>query len=243
MYSLRPAKTFVFIALAALVLPLFACATRDVPPPPDSITKEEAAASRFLGADYVKMAPVPNAPGMLAWRKPGVNPKQYTRMLLSTTVLWREQALVKESGVALEELADTALYFDVVLKRALAAVNFPIATAPGPHTLRIEAAITSVKASQPTMNTITSVTPFGILMTLGRKASGSADPTVGACTVEMRFSDAETGETLAIYADHKDGDKYDSANFRELGQAEKAMDEWAEMLRVGILKRWGPKQQ
>jgi len=242
MRSMRPAKPLILITLAALALALFACASRDVPPPPESLTVTEAQLTRFLGADYVKMTPVPGAPGRLAWRKPGLDPKQYTRVLLSPTVLWQEHGLAKESGVDPEELKALAGYFDTVLKKALTDIEFPLADAPGPRTLRIEAAITSVRASRPAMNTISSVLPVGILMSLGRAATGGKDPSVGACTIEIRFSDAATGEVLGLFADHKDGDKYDSANFSKLGQAEKAMDDWAQRLRQGILKNWGTRQ-
>jgi len=231
------------LALSVLTLFLCACASKDAVPSPQSLSPEEASITHFLGADYTKMTAVPGAPGRFAWRKPGLDPKYYTGVLLDPTVVWREDALAKDTGISIEELRALAKYFDTVLLKTMHTLEFPLKSTPGPRTMRLSAAITKVRGSRPVMNTISSVLPVGILMTMGRKAAGGTDPSVGSCTIEFRFSDAETGETLGVFADHKDGDKYDSANFSQLGQAEKAMDQWAEMLRVGILKNWGAKQQ
>jgi hypothetical protein len=220
----------------ALVLFLCACAAKDAPVP------GEAPAPHFLGAEYGKMTQVLGHKERFAWRNPSFDPKSYNAVLLDPTVVWQADAMAKQSGVSREELDAVAKYFDQVLKKTMVTIDFPLRDAPAPRTMRVSAAITKVKASNPTMNTISSVLPVGILMTLGRKAAGSADPNVGSCSIEVRFSDAVTGETLGLFADHKDGDKYDSANFHKTGQAEKAIDDWAEMLRAGILRNWGARQ-
>jgi Protein of unknown function (DUF3313). len=207
------------------------------------MTPEELAAKHFLGADYALMHPAPGAEGRMVWRKPGLDPKEYTSVLLDPTVVWQMEALAKDSGASPEELTALAKYFDDVLRKTLTSIEFPLTDVAKPRAMRISAAIVQVKTSRPALNTISSVLPVGIVMTLGRKAVGASDPSVGACTIELRFSDATTGETLGLFADHKVGDKYDTANFSKLGQTEKAMDQWAEMLRQGILKNWGTRQQ
>lgn len=237
-------RTIARLALPALLLLLCACAAKDQAPADPNMTPEQAAAAKhFLGAEYGRMTEVPGHPERLVWRKPGIDPKYYNAVLLDKTVIWRAEELAKQSGVKPEELAALGAYFDDVLKKTMQSIDFPLAAYPQPRVLRISAAVTQVKASNPTMNTISSVLPVGILITLGRKATGASDPNVGSCTMEMRFSDAQTGETVGLFADHKDGDKYDSANFHTLGQAEKAMDQWAQLLREGILKSWGVRQQ
>lgn len=228
----------------ALVLLLCACAAKDAPAVDPNLPPEQAAAAQhFLGAEYGKMTQVPGNTQRFAWRSPNFDPKNYSAVLLDPTVVWQADALAKQSGVSREELDAVAKHLDAVLLKTMQSIDFPIKEAPAPGTMRLSAAITRIKPSNPTRNTISSVLPVGMLITLGRKAAGSADPNVGSCTIEMRFSDAATGETLGLFSDHKDGDKYDSANFHKTGQAEKAVDEWAEMLRTGILKNWGVRQQ
>ncbi|SNR87947.1 Protein of unknown function [Humidesulfovibrio mexicanus] len=237
-------RTMARLALPALLLLLCACAAKDpAPADPNQTPEQAAAAQHFLGAEYAKMTQVPGHPERFAWRKPGIDPKHYNAVLLDKTVIWRMDELAKESGVKPEELTALAQHFDGVLVKTMQSIDFPLAAYPQPRVLRISAAVTQVKASNPTRNTISSVLPVGILITLGRKAAGSSDPNVGSCTMEFRFSDAQTGESIALFADHKDGDKYDSANFQALGQAEKAMDQWAEALREGILKNWGVRKE
>lgn len=230
---LRPVLILPALLLAALALA--ACASKPVP-------TGDPAVDHFLGAEYGKMTQVVGHPERFAWRNPAFNPKNYSAAILDPTVVWQKDALAAQSKVKPEELDALAKYFDQVLKKTMTGIDFPLRDTPAPRTMRVSAAITQVKASNPTMNTVSSVLPVGILMTLGRKAAGAADPNVGSCTIEVRFSDAQTGETLGLFADHKDGDKYDSANFHELGQAEKAMDQWAEMLRQGLLRNWGVRK-
>lgn len=220
----------------ALLLLVCACAAQNVP-------TGDPAVDHFLGAEYGKMTQVPGNTQRFAWRSPNFDPKNYSAVLLDPSVVWQADALARQSGVSREELDAVAKHLDAVLLKTMQSVGFPIKDAPAPRTLRLSAAITRIKPSNPTMNTISSVLPVGMLVTLGRKATGSADPNVGSCTIEMRFSDAATGETLGLFSDHKDGGKYDSANFHKTGQTEKAMDEWAEMLRTGILRNWGVRQQ
>lgn len=228
----------------ALVLLLCACASKDAMPVDPNMTPAQAAASRhFLGAEYGKMTQVVGNKERFAWRSPSFDPKNYSAVILDPTVVWNADALAEQSGVSPEELAAVAKHLDAVLLKTMQSIDFPIKSAAAPRTMRLSAAITQIKPSNPTRNTISSVLPVGMLITLGRKAVGGSDPNVGSCTIEMRFSDAATGETLGLFSDHKDGNKYDTANFHKTGQADKAVDEWAELLRTGILRNWGVRQQ
>lgn len=221
--------------LSALLLLLSACAAKEIP-------TGDPAVDHFLGAEYGKMTQVVGHPERMAWRKPGLDPRQYTAVLLDKTVIWRADELARTSGANPDELAALAAYFDGVLKKTMEGMEFPLATEAKPRVMRISAAVVKIKTSNPTRNTISSVLPIGILIGAVDKAATGTYPNVGSCTIEVRFSDAATGESIGLFSDHKDGDKYDSANFSKLGQAEKAMDQWAEMLRQGILKNWGARQ-
>lgn len=228
----------------ALLLLLCACAARDATPADPNMTPAEAAAAQhFLGAEFGKMTPVAGYKSRFAWRNPSFDPKNYRAVILDPTIIWQAEAVARQSGVSQEELDAVTAHLDAEILKAMQAIDFPVKDAAAPHTMRISAAITEVKASNPARNTISSVLPVGILISLGRKAVGGADPNVGSCSLEVRFSDAVTGETLGLFADHKDGDKYDSANFHKLGQVEKAEASWAEMLRTGVLRIWGARAE
>lgn len=222
------------LVLPALVLLLCACAAKGT-------AMDEPPAQHFLGAEFGKMTAVAGFKDRYSWRNPAFDPKRYSAVLIDPTVVWRADAMAADAGVSPQELDALAKHFDQVLKQTMQSIDFPLKDQPAPRTLRISAAITKVKASNPTMNTITSVLPVGILMTLGRKAVGSEDPNVGSCSVEIRFSDAMTGETLGLFADHREGDKYDSANFHALGQAQAAVDAWAAGMRTAVLRIWGER--
>jgi len=229
-------RQLVRLALPALLLLLFACAAK-------STSMDEGPSRHFLGADFGKMTAVAGFKERYNWRNPAFDPKNYSAVIIDPSVVWNAEAMAADAGVTTQELDAVAKHLDEVLLQTMQSIDFPVKSVAAPRTLRISAALTQVKASNPTMNTISSVLPVGILMTLGRKAVGSADPNVGSCSIEVRFSDAVTGETMGLFADHKDGDKYDSANFHKLGQAQEAVDKWSADLRAGILRVWGARQQ
>lgn len=244
-------RTLTSLVCLALLLLLCACAsqssTQAAGPSADQSGAPQASAQpapRFLGAETSIMQPV-TAPGyanVRSWRAPDFSPKDYSAIMLDPTIVWQAEAQAKGAGVKIEELNAVAGHFDEVLKKAMQAIEFPLRDQPGPRVLRVSAAITEARPSNPTMNTLTSVLPVGLLISLGTKAATGRDPNVGSCSIEMRFADAATGKTVALFSDHKEGDKYDRANFEKFGQAQKAEDEWAALMKDRILALWGARK-
>lgn len=199
------------------------------------------AESGFLGKEESLLASVKGHEPMRAWRNPDFNPKNYKAIIVDQVQVWNLDALAKDSGVKPEELKTLAGFFQNSLAKALTDIKFPLADKPGPGVLRISAAVTDVRPSNPVRNSITSVLPVGILLSLGERAAVGRDPNVGGCSVTIRFSDAASGKTMGLFSDDRQGDKYDSANFSETGQAEKAMTDWAALIQRRILTLWGSK--
>ncbi|WP_449242882.1 DUF3313 domain-containing protein [Desulfovibrio sp.] len=195
----------------------------------------------FLGAEESLLAPVKGHEPMRAWRNPDFNPKKYKAIIVDPVQVWNLDDMATESGIKPDELKALAGFFQNALAKALTDIKFPLADKPGPGVLRISAAVTNVRPSNPVRNSISSVLPVGILLSLGERAAIGRDPNVGGCSVAIRFSDAASGKTMGLFSDDRQGDKYDSANFSETGQAEKAMTDWAALIQRRILVLWGAK--
>lgn len=240
-----PATVRSLACLFALGLFFYACAAQTTPPSATATSGDKPAAeAHFLGADYAKLTPAAykDFKNLLYWKAQGYEPKYYTAVLLEPTVVWQAEEQARKTGVKLEELHAVARHFDEVLKKTMEELEFPLAKVPGPRVLRASAAITEARPGNPTLNTITSVLPISLLVSLGTKAATGHDPNVGSCSIEMRFADAGTGNTVAMLADHREGDKYDRANAERFGQVHKAEEAWAAMLRERILALWGARK-
>lgn len=237
------------LCLALLCLTLAACggkssAPKDQPAPPDQKSAPSTAtaeAQGFLGDEAALLQPVPEHKPMMLWRNPKFVPQNYKAILIDPVIVWHLTEQSDKSGIKPAELQALAAHFQDVLTKALTDIKFPLTDKPGPGVLRISSAITEVRPSNPVRNTISSVLPIGILISLGEKAAIGRDVNVGSCAVALRFSDADSDTTMGLFTDDRQGAKYSSENFSELGQAQKALDDWAAMIQKRILTLWGSK--
>ena len=225
------------IILAFLLLSLCACAGKGSGSAPDAFNP----ADHFLGADYARLQEIPELKGAQGWRKADFRPAKYSAMFIEPVVLWRVEDMVEESGLKREDLDLLAKYFHDVLTQVPDGTTLKLAAKPGPGVISVKAAVTEVEASSPVSNALTSVVPVGILLSAGKKMVTGQAMGVGRCSVEMRFVDSVTGETLSMFADTKVGKKYDSAGFTKTGQSEEAMNEWAALLKERIEVIWAKK--
>ncbi|EPR40502.1 Protein of unknown function DUF3313 [Desulfovibrio sp. X2] len=216
-------KSFAWLIVCALLL-ASACSSRQKPqPPPSSVAGME------------KVLDVKDGE---AWRKPGATLADYDRFILDPAQCRIPGYDPATASVPPDQLRILAEYFSRVLREAIPS-DYPLVTSPGPRTLRITPIITGVEPSNPVMNTITSVVPLGIVLSLAESAATGKASYVGSASVEIEFHDALSGELVGLYRGQKDGEKYDSSGFSETGVARKAFEEWAQLLRRRIFTARG----
>jgi len=98
--------------------------------------------------------------------------------------------------------------------------------------LRVTVAITEAEASNPAMDTITSLIPQTRLLT-GTKGivAGGKPGLVGAASVEAKVTDAQTGMLLLAGVDRRAGTKSIGGSTDEWGDVEEAYQYWADKFR------------
>jgi hypothetical protein len=220
------------ILAIALILFLGACAGK-------TTSSEMSPADHFLGNDYALLMPSPDLKGSLVWRNPAFSPQDYSAMYVEPVVLWNAEKMIKDSGLAQEDLDLLAKYYHDVLTQVPEGTKLTLAAQPGPGVISVRSAVTEVEASSPVSNALTSVVPVGILLSAGKQMATGQAMGVGKCTIEMMFVDSVSGEKIALFADTKVGKKYSSASFTKTGQTEEAMTEWAALLKERINALWG----
>lgn len=159
----------------------------------------------FLG-DYSMLRPGQEGEALLVYKNPKVDWKSYDKAMVDSVTIWRDKdsPLKEEWKADLQRLADYA--WDKIVKALMP--NYTIVSKSGPGVMRVTVAITEAEASNPTMDTISSVLPPARVLTGAKGVVGEEKPGfAGAASIEAKITDAQTGELLMAGVDRRAGTK------------------------------------
>lgn len=185
--------------------------------------------SGFLG-DYSQLTPGGDDRAALLFVKPGVDFRSYDKIMFErVVVMLSNDAESRQIDPALlKELTD---YYQQALFNAVKD-GYQIVDQPGPGVLWVRVAITDVKPSKPVANTLSSITPPGIVASLATKVSSDDNLGTGEAGTEFELLDAQTGERLAAAVDRRQGGK---GLFRgKWEDTKEAFDFWAKRFRTRL---------
>jgi Protein of unknown function (DUF3313) len=189
--------------------------------------------SGFLGDDYALLRPGEEDEALLVYRAPNANWAAYDKVKLDPVTIWtgEESAFEDFSQPDRQTLADT-LY--TMLHETLAQ-DYRMVDELGPGVLHVQTAITDAQASNPTMDTISSVVPQALLVSQAKGLVTGKPGFVGEASGEARVSDGQTGELLAAAVDRRVGGKsVTGAPTDSWDDARRAYRYWAEQFRYRL---------
>ncbi len=182
--------------------------------------------SGFLD-NYDQLKPGGDDRAALLYVKSGVDFRKYDALMFERVTIYLS-AEAENSGIdpaVMKELTD---YYQNALISA-AKDGYNVVDQPGPGVMRVRVAITDVKPSKPTANTLSSIIPVGMVVAATTKAVSDDNMGTGEAATEMEFLDAQSGERLAAAVDRRQGGK---AAFRGKWKDTKdAFDYWAKRFR------------
>jgi len=186
--------------------------------------------SGFL-IDYPVFEAGPKGGADLVYFKEGVNFSNYDKIMMDHVVFYfKDDAEYK--GIHADELNELAEAFHKAVADALGLV-YPLVDKPGPGVLRIRTAITDVVPSKPVLNTLSSIIPIGMAVTIVKRVTTGVHAAVGQATIEGELLDSQTNERLAAVIDRKAAEKYKLINgMSKWGHVKDAFDFWAKRLRA-----------
>jgi len=161
---------------------------------------------------------------------PKVDIKQYTKVLINPVLVYGYMELDKDELENHQKLANNAY---VYVMQALEK-DYRIVKAPEPGTLRIEMAIVNADSAKPVRNTFSTIVPVGIALSLVKYTATGKQAGVGEITVEMKITDASTGELLGAALDRRVGGKELSKLWSGWHNADDALKYWAKRLSFAI---------
>ncbi|GJL60898.1 MAG: lipoprotein [Nitrospirales bacterium] len=197
--------------------------------------------SGFL-TDYTSLRPSPDDSGAWSYRKPGVNFKGYTHIILDPLVIWPSQHS-EYGGVDTLTAWKLALAFHESMSRALAG-GYVIVEDPGPGVLRLRAALTDVLLERPAVSTPDQILPLAndLLIRASEKISGM-NALEGEAAIEIEILDTQSQERLVAYVEKRMSPEILLTQDKDsLGPVLEIFDYWGKKLRQRLDEERGLRE-
>lgn len=197
--------------------------------------------SGFLGDLDPKLHRGQEGEALLVYKHPTRSPEkaaQYKKILLDPVTVWRDRD-ERLNGVPREAMQRLADHFFNRLYLTLSE-DYEMVTQPGPHTMRVQVALTHVDASYPVMDVVSTAVPQLRLISKGKELATGKPAFVGEARIEAKPTDSETGEVLAAVVDRRVGGKTLTAeSFNSWGDVHDSMDFWATLAKFRLCQERG----
>ena len=196
--------------------------------------------SGFLG-DYSTLEPSPYLAKSLMYVVPGTDVSSYENVMVEPVRIFANNEQIKADSALLKE-ASTYLT-QRVSNKLDKNPNFNLVTEPQEKTLKIEFALTAVEAVHDDRKGYQYI-PVALVVSQAARASGAIDKNA-IVAMELRVSDASTGQILAKVMDSEAGEKVNiqekDLDFKHL---KPALDNWANRFsdRLDQMRKDGIKQ-
>ncbi len=128
-------------------------------------------------------------------------------------------------------------YADASIRKELEN-SYTFVTQPGMGVMRFRLAVTDAEGGNVVTDTISSVVPIGLAVSILKTAITGAGTGVGSCSIEFEAVDAVTGERLAAVVDKRIGDKFTGKfdKFSEWHAVKASFDYWSALLKTRLLE-------
>ena len=192
--------------------------------------------SGFLG-DYGQLQAGTGDQAAKVYFKPGVDFKQYNKLMFERIVVLLSDSADNRAidPTLMKEMTD---YYQNALFAAFKD-GYEIVDQPGPGVMRVRVAITELKPSNPTANTLSTIVPVGIVVSGATKATTGDNLGTGEAATEIELLDSVTGERLVAAVDKRQGGK---GVFRgKWEDTKEAFDYWAKRMRQRLDEMRGAK--
>ena len=195
--------------------------------------------SGFLG-DYSTLKPSPYLAKSLMYVVPGTDVSSYENVMVEPVRIFANNEQIKADSALLKEAS--AYLTQRVRSKLDKNPNLNLVTQPQDKTLKVEFAITAVEAAHDDRKGYQYI-PVALVVSQAARASGAIDKNA-IVAMELRVSDASTGQILAKVMDSESGEKVNikekDLNFQHL---KPALDNWADRFstRVDEMRKDGIK--
>ncbi len=169
------------------------------------------------------------------YANPSADFRKYDKIMLDPVLVMKDGVLDKDEMADYQKLANNAyVYLTKELEK-----DYRIVQSPEPGTLRIQAAIIDADSTKPVRNTLSTLMPIGIGISLVKYSATGKQSGVGEITSEMKITDAESGELLGAALDRRVGGKEISEMWSKWRNADDALQYWAKRMSFALCEARG----
>lgn len=191
----------------------------------------------FLG-DYSGLREGADDQALLRYVKPGVDFRQYSKVIVDPVTIWTNPAsdLAKLSSTERRALADR-FYAHLVTEISKSTA---VTSQPEYGTIRIQVALTDAEKSRAVLDTVSTIVPVGLAASTVKELFTGQAAFTGSTGMEIKVSDAVTGDVLAAAVDKRVGKKsLGLSTFSQWGDTDSAMEYWAQLISYRICQYRG----
>jgi hypothetical protein len=143
--------------------------------------------------------------------------------MIDPVLVYKYAELDKEELENYQKLANNAyVYLMKEMEKDYQIVKFP-----EPGALRIQMAIVDADSSKPVRNTLSTIVPIGMALSAVKYSATGKQAGVGEITLQLRITDANTGELLGAALDRRVGGKEVTKLWSSWHNADDALQYWA----------------
>ena len=179
-------------------------------------------ASGFLG-DYSQFTKGTKDQLGYVYASPGVNIKGYNKIMIDNVLV----TFAKDSKAMTidpEQLSKLANYFHTAIVNELKK-DWQIVSTPGQDVLHLRTAITDIEPAKPVSNTLSTIVPVGMAVSVVAKGLTDTNLAVGRASMEVELLDSMSGKRLVAAIDRREGGK--RAFTGKWSDIENAFEYWA----------------
>ena len=189
----------------------------------------------FLGPDASKLVPGPEGGAALVWINPNAQWSSYTKIQLMPVEFWA----AADSKVSSADQQTLTTYFYNALQTNLSK-SFTLVDQPGPGVMTLHVALMDATTAVPGLRTVSVIVPQARVLNMAQSLATDSYAFVGSAEAEMKVTDSANGALLAEAVDQRAGGMgLKSAASFEWGDAQNAMDYWAQKIPNRILQLQG----
>jgi hypothetical protein len=159
--------------------------------------------SDFIMAPAPTLKPIPDMKGAWHWNKPGLQFKDYNKILLGAIEIFIAPDS-KYKGIDAEQMKILVDSMRAIMIEALEP-DYPVVSKAGPGVMGARIAITNLYLGKPKRK-FGQYSPIGLLVSGAKKVTGKSKPknfSLKEASVEAEMFDSLTGERMAVRLDTK----------------------------------------
>lgn len=169
------------------------------------------------------------------YENPKADFKSYSRIMIDPVIMSKSADLEAKELENYQKLVNNAF---VLLNDELKN-DYNIIPEAVPGTLRVQMGIIAADSSKPGRTVLSTIMPIGLGISLVKYAATGTPMSVGDITVEMKITDATTGELLAAAVDQRVGGINVKGAWESWMTADDALSYWAKKLRFVLCQKRG----